>query len=275
MQPVQPSTNPNIQGGNVSAFVPNQYYSSANEEARNANMPVTVGVLPLTLRAGNPLITYKFNKIETPSPEADYIYFHLEKYCPLDALWYPQWTKLSLYCEFTRQILMAVFQVAMEKRERANFMATMTRILALPDEGPRAEGNPLSTRFHRKGPMHQYMWGWVQHGESPWDRSFQVYPQPPHRPRVDITTFQRAMFQHLSIESSAATTTTPTSTTVSTSTTTPRVEPAAFDADCSDTDSVNTTASVIFPTASKRKILHKKISRNQEDPTPGTSASQN
>ena len=49
MQPVQPSTNSNIQGGNVSAFVPNQYYSSATEETRNANMPVTVRLLPLTL----------------------------------------------------------------------------------------------------------------------------------------------------------------------------------------------------------------------------------
>ena len=96
MQPVQPSTNPNIQGGNVSDFVPKLDYNSANEETRNAKMPVTVGLLPLTLRAGNPLITYKLDKIETPSPEADYIYFHLEKYCPLDALWYHQWTKLSL-----------------------------------------------------------------------------------------------------------------------------------------------------------------------------------
>ena len=130
-------------------------------------MPVMVGIFPLTLRAGNPLITYKWNKIDTPSPEADYIYFHLEKYCPLEGLWYPWWMKLSLYCEFTRQILMAVIQAAMEKSERANFKATMTRIFALPDEGPRAEGNPLNTGFHRKGPMHQYMWGWVQHGESP------------------------------------------------------------------------------------------------------------
>ena len=61
------------------------------------------------------------------------------------------------------------------------------------------------------------------------------------------------MFQHLSLESSAATATTPTSTTVSSSTTTPRVEAAAFDADSSDTDSNNTTAAVIFPTASKNK----------------------
>ena len=54
MQPAPSVNNYNIQGGNVSAFVATQLYSTANEDARNANMPITSGVLPLTLRAANP-----------------------------------------------------------------------------------------------------------------------------------------------------------------------------------------------------------------------------
>ena len=78
-------------------------------------------------------------------------------------------------------------------------MATLSRIPALPDEGPRAKGNPLSTRFYLRGPMHQQMWSWVHGGECAWDRPFEVYPQPPHRPCGDINSFQRTMFRHLTI----------------------------------------------------------------------------
>ena len=112
----------------------------------------------------------------------DYKYFHPEKFSPLDALWYSQWMRLSLYFEITRQILMAVIQASIEKPERSNFMATLARILALPDEGPRTEGNPLSTRFHWRGPIHQYMWSWVQQRESPWDRFFQSTLSRPTAP---------------------------------------------------------------------------------------------
>ena len=66
---------------------------------REANMPPTVGILPLTLRVGNPIATYNLNKIESPHPNSDHVFLHMEKYCALDALWYPQWMKLSLYCE--------------------------------------------------------------------------------------------------------------------------------------------------------------------------------
>ena len=41
-----------------------------------------------------------------------------------------------------------VIKASLEMPERANFMLTMTKILALPDEAPGAEGNPMSTRFH-------------------------------------------------------------------------------------------------------------------------------
>ena len=130
-------------------------YSQAPEEDRMANMPATAGILPLTIRAGNPQSTYRLNKIETPRPNTEYVYFHLEKYCTLDALWYPQWLKLSIYCAMTREILMAVINAAMERPERTHFLLTLTRVLALPDLAPRAEGNPLSTRFHWKSPMHE------------------------------------------------------------------------------------------------------------------------
>ena len=77
----------------------NRFYNEAPEEVREANMPPTVGILPLTLRVGNPIDTYKLNKIESPHPNSDHVFLHMEKYCVLDALWYPQWMKLSLYCE--------------------------------------------------------------------------------------------------------------------------------------------------------------------------------
>ena len=48
--------------------------------------------------------------------------------------------------------------------------------LALPDLAPRAEGNPLSTRFHWKSPMHEVMWSWLQAGETRWDFLLDVPP---------------------------------------------------------------------------------------------------
>ena len=54
MQPVPSVNNYNIQGGKNSAFVATQMYSTANAETSNDNMPITAGMLPLTLRAGNP-----------------------------------------------------------------------------------------------------------------------------------------------------------------------------------------------------------------------------
>ena len=38
--------------------------------------------------------------------------------------------------------------------------------------------------------MHETMWQWPQQGESPWDVPFQVYPQPPSRPRVNEILFK-------------------------------------------------------------------------------------
>ena len=233
-------------------------YSQAPEENRKANMPATAGILPLTKRAGNPQSTYRLNKIETPRPNTEYVYFHLEKYCTLDALWYPQWLKLSIYCAMTREILMAVINAAMERPERTHFLLTLTRVLALPDLAPRAEGNPLSTRFHWKSPMHEVMWSWLQAGESPWDFPYQMYPQPPARPRVDIATFQRAMFTHLLPSTSATpatTTATPTTSTATIAETVTQELEVNVEVE-SDTDSVDTTAAVIFtpPRLTKKDI---------------------
>ena len=72
-------------------------YNPASYEVLGANMPETAGILPLTLRVGNPLSSYKYNKIERARPNSDYVYFHLEKYCALDGLWYPQWLQLNPY----------------------------------------------------------------------------------------------------------------------------------------------------------------------------------
>ena len=57
--------------------------------------------------------TYRFNKIETTRPNTEYVYSHLENYCTPDALWYPQWLKLSNYCAMTREISMAVINASM------------------------------------------------------------------------------------------------------------------------------------------------------------------
>ena len=174
----------------------NRFYNESPEEVREANMPPTVGILPLTLRVGNPIATYKF-KIESPHPNSDHVFLHMEKYCALDALWYPQWMKLSLYCEMFRDVMYGVIKASLEMPERANFMLTMIRILALPDEAPGAEGNPMSTRFHWQAPLHQYLWRDLQQGEIPGTPHFQLYPQPPQRQRIDIERFQRAMLSHI------------------------------------------------------------------------------
>ena len=118
-------------------------------------------------------------------------------------------------------------------------MATLSRIPALPDEGPRAKGNPLSTRFYLRGPMHQQMWSWVQRGECAWDRPFEVYPQPPHRPCGDINSFQRTMFRHLTINNTTTTTAPSTPATVSSLNSTSRAEAVVFDADSSDSQTAS------------------------------------
>ena len=79
-------------------------YNPAPYEVLGANMPETSGILPLTIRVGNPISSYKLNNIENARPNSDYVYYHLEKYCALDDLWYPQWLQLSIYCEMFREI---------------------------------------------------------------------------------------------------------------------------------------------------------------------------
>ena len=44
----------------------------------------------------------------------------------------------------------AVIKASLEMPERTKFTLTVTRLLALPDEAPGAQGKPMSTRFHRK-----------------------------------------------------------------------------------------------------------------------------
>ena len=244
----------------------NRFYNEAPEEVREANMPATVGILPLTLRVGNPIATYKLNKIESPHPNSDHVFLHMEKYCALDALWYPQWMKLSLYCEMFREVMLGVIRASLEMPERANFKLTMTRILALPDEAPAAEGNPMSTRFHWRAPLHQYLWRDLQQGEIPGTPHFQLYPQPLQRQRVDIARFQRAMLSHIQPSlSSAASTFTGSTVSLridnapsSTASQTPGVAAgsSAPDQDVtvdSDSESVDTTAAVVFAPANKMK----------------------
>ena len=190
----------------------------------------------------------------------------MEKYCALDAHWYPQWMKLSLYCQLFRDIIFGVIKASLEMPERANFMLTMTRILALPDEAPGAEGNPMSTRFHWRAPLHQYLWRDLQQGELPGTPQFQLYPQPPQRQRVDIARFQRAMLSHIqpSISSAASTftgstvslragnasSTTTMHTTEAMAGSTGQEENIAVE---SDAESVDTTATVVFAPVSKMK----------------------
>ena len=175
----------------------NRLYNEAPEEVRDANMRAAVGVPPLTLRVGNPIATYKLNKLESPHPNLDHVFLHMEKHCALDALLYPQWKKLSLYCEMFREIMYGVIKASLEMPKCANLMLTMTKILALPDEAPRVEGNPMSTRFHWRAPLHQYRWRDLQQGEIPGTFRFQLYPQPPQRQGLNIARFQKAMESHI------------------------------------------------------------------------------
>ena len=62
-------------------------YNEAPREVKRANMPSTTGVLSLMLRVGNPIATYKLNKIENPHLDSDHVFLHLEKNCVLVALW--------------------------------------------------------------------------------------------------------------------------------------------------------------------------------------------
>ena len=76
------------------------------------------------------------------------------------------------------EIMCGVIKASLEMPERANFMLTMTRILALPGEAPGVEGNPMSTRFHWRAPLLQNLWRDLQHGEIPGTSHFQLHPQP-------------------------------------------------------------------------------------------------
>ena len=121
-------------------------YTLVLEEARMANMPATTGILPITIRAGNPQSTYRLNKIETPRPNTEYVYFHLEKYCTLDASWYPQWLKLSIYCAITREILMSVNNSAIERPERTHFLLThFIQRAMFPNKIQSTSGTPAVT----------------------------------------------------------------------------------------------------------------------------------
>ena len=170
-------------------------------------MPAAVGVLPLTLRVGKPIATYKLNKIENPHQKSDHVILHMEIYCALDALWYPERMKLSVYFEMFMENMYGVIKASLETPERANLLLTLTRILALPDEAHGVEGNPMSTHFPWRAPFHQSFWRDLQHGEIPETPHFQLYPQPPWRQRVDIARFQRAMLSNIqpSLSNSAST----------------------------------------------------------------------
>ena len=62
----------------------------APQVVSDANMPTTTGVLPLTLPVGNQIATYKLNKNVTQHPISDHVFLHMEKYCALDGLCYPE-----------------------------------------------------------------------------------------------------------------------------------------------------------------------------------------
>ena len=190
----------------------------------------------------------------------------MEKYCALDALWYPQWMKLSLYCEIFGDVKYGMIRASLEMPERANFMLTVTRKLALLDEAPGAEGNPMSTRFHWRAPLHQYLWRDLQQGEIPRLPHFQLYPQSLQRQRIDIARFQRAMLSHIQPSpSSAASTFTGSKVSLrvdnAPSTTTSHAPEVAAGSSGqeqnitvdSDAESVDTTAAVVFAPVNKIK----------------------
>ena len=87
-----------------------------------------------------------------------------------------------------------------------------------------------------------------------------MYPQPPVGPRVDIETFQRAIFTHLLPSTSAtpATTTATPATSTATSAKTATQELGVNVEVKSDTDIVDTTAAVNF---SPPRVVKKDIKR--------------
>ena len=181
---------------------------------------------------------------------------------------------MSIYCEMFREILLAVFKASLERPEGTNFLVTLARFLALRDDAPQSAGNPMSTRYHWRGPMHTAICAELQR-EVPGAEHYQVYPQPPRRPRVDLSQFQRAMLAHISSSVDTSTITTPAASTFTAST---RERSREFDSDdvsqCteaelsinvdSDTDSVDTTAAVVFTPAAK---LIKRLTANKEETT--------
>ena len=89
--------------------------------------------------------------------------------------------KSCLFCGMFREVMYGVIKASLEMPERTNFMLAMTRKLTLPDE---AEVNSMSTRFHWRGPLHEYLWRDLQHREIPGTPHFQLYPQPPGRESI-------------------------------------------------------------------------------------------
>ena len=149
-------------------------------------------------------------------------------------------------------LLQAVIRASFEKEERQHLLLTLARILALPDDAPRSEGNPLSNRFHWRGPMHGAMRAWLQTGESPLDCPFQMFRQPPHRQRLNMTLFNRAMVPHLpDMVSSQALAPTPGKNRRTSVVTETDVE--------SDAQSVDTTAAIICVPPHKRKEVQPKV----------------
>ena len=130
----------------------------------------------------------------------------------------------------------------------------------------------MSTRFHWRAPIHQYLWRDLQHGEIPGTPHFQLYPQPPQRQRIDIARLQRAMLSH--IQPSPSTSASPfTGSTISqraddaSSTTTSHTTEAVAGSSVqeqnitvdSDAESVDTNPAVVFTPANKiKKALEKR-----------------
>ena len=170
-----------------------------------------------------------------------------------------------------RENLLAVFKASLERPERTNFLLTLARYLALKDDAPQAARNPRSTRYHWRGPMHTAIWAELQR-EVPGAEHYQVYPQPPRRPCVDVSQFQRVMLAYISSSAATSSITTPAASTFTAST---RGRNREFDCDevsqteteisvnvDSDTDSVDTTAAVVFTPAAK---LIKRLAANKEE----------
>ena len=120
--------------------------------------------------------------------------------------------------------------------------------------------------------MHTAIWAELQREEVAGAEHYQVYPQPPRRLRVDVSKFQRAMLAHVSSSAATSTITTPAASIFTSSTWGKNRE---FDSDDlnqtkteisvnvdSDTDSVDTTAAVVFTPAAK---LTKRLTANKEE----------